>query len=112
MKNKKEKKNNIPRREFIKGAAISSLGLIILPRHTMGGKRYIPPSDKVNIGIIGAGGQSMYSIRELLKLEDVQLTAIADPAYYWKNDILYNSDSGRGPTKKFIEAYYAKKTHT
>jgi predicted dehydrogenase len=110
MKSNKKKKNDIPRRKFIKGVAMSSVGLMILPRHTLGGKGYIPPSDKVNIGIIGAGGQSMYSIRELFKLEDVQLTAIADPSNYWTNDILYRADSGRGPTKKVIEAYYSSKT--
>jgi predicted dehydrogenase len=52
----------------------------------------------------------MFSIQELIKLEDVQLTTIADPARYWKNDILYDIDSGRGPTKKFIESFYSGKT--
>jgi predicted dehydrogenase len=103
-------KNNIPRRKFIKSAALSSVGLMILPRHVLGGKGYISPGDKVNIGIIGAGGQSMFSIEELLKLEDVRLTSIADPSNYWTNDILYSFDTGRGPTKKFIEAFYSGKT--
>ncbi len=103
-------KNDMPRRRFIKGAAISSAGLIILPRHVLGGHGYIPPSDKVNIGIVGAGGQSMFSIRELIKLEDVQLTSVADPGNYWTNDILYSFDTGRAPTKKFIEAHYSGKT--
>ena len=105
-----KKKNDIPRRKFLKGAVMSSIGLMILPRHTLGGKGYIPPSDKVNIGIVGTGGQSMFSIKELLKLEDVQLITIADPSNFWTNDILYSSDTGRGPTKKFIETYYSRKT--
>ena len=46
----------------------------------LGGRGFIPPSDKVNIGIVGAGGQSMFSIEELIKLEDIQLTSIADPS--------------------------------
>ncbi len=103
-------KNKNPRREFIKTSLTSLAALTIIPRYVLGGKGYVAPSDKVNIGIIGAGGQSMYSITELFKLDDVQLTSIADPATLWKNDILYSSDTGRGPTKNIIEAYYAKKT--
>jgi len=110
MENTKEKSNDMPRRKFIKGVAMSSFGLMILPRCTIGGKGFIPPSDKVNIGIIGAGGQSLYSIKQLFNLEDVQLTAIADPSRYWRNDILYRSDTGREPVKEVIESYYSKKT--
>ncbi|MCE5347872.1 MAG: Gfo/Idh/MocA family oxidoreductase [Bacteroidales bacterium] len=102
-----EEKNS--RRDFIKKSAASAAAFIIVPRHVLGGRGYIPPSDKVNIGIVGAGGQSMYSIGELLKLEDVQLTSIADPSNHWTNDILYSFDTGRGPTKKFIEANYSRK---
>ena len=93
-------KNDMPRRRFIKGTAVSSFGIMILPRHVFGGHGYIPPSDKVNIGIVGAGGQSMFSIQELMKLEDVQLTSIADPSNFWTNDILYSFDTGRGSDKK------------
>ncbi len=110
MKNNKESKYIIPRSKFIKGIALSSVGLMIVPRHTLGGKGYVAPSDKVNIGIVGAGGQSLFSIKELLKLEDVQLITVADPAHLWKNDILYDIDSGRGPIKKFIEDFYSGKT--
>jgi predicted dehydrogenase len=99
-----------PRREFIKNSLGSLAAITIIPRYVLGGKGFTPPSDKVNIGIIGAGGQSIYSISELLKLEDVQLISIADPSNYWTNDILYSSDTGRGPTKKFIEAFYSGKT--
>jgi predicted dehydrogenase len=101
---KLEKKN--PRRQFIKNSVVSLAAFTIVPRYVLGGKGFTAPSDKVNIGIVGAGGQAMYSIRELLKLQDVQLTTIADPAYHWKNDILYSADSGRGPTKKSIEDHY------
>jgi len=110
MKNIKDEKQILSRRKFVKGLASSSAGLMILPRHTLGGKGYISPSDKVNIGIVGTGGQSMYSIKELCNLEDVQITSVADPAEIWKNDILYSMDTGRAPAKKFIEDFYSKKT--
>ncbi|MGI6571950.1 MAG: Gfo/Idh/MocA family protein [Fermentimonas sp.] len=107
---KSEKMKSYPsRREFLKETALTSIGLFILPRHTLGGKGYTAPSDKVNIGIIGNGGQSLFSINELFKLEDVQITAIADPAEYWKNDVLYSVETGRGPIKKHIVDFYSKK---
>lgn len=102
-------KNN-SRRDFIKRSMTTAAAITIVPRHILGGSGFTAPSDKVNIGIVGAGGQSMYSINELFKLDDVQLITIADPAILWKNDILYSSDTGRGPTKKIIEAFYSGKT--
>jgi predicted dehydrogenase len=98
------------RRDFIKKSMTAAVAITIVPRHILGGNGFTAPSDKVNIGIIGTGGQAMYSINELFKMEDVQLTAIADPAVLWKNDILYNFDTGRGPAKKTIESFYSKKT--
>jgi len=85
----KQKTSNPDRRQFIKNSVLSAAGIVILPRNVLGGKNYISPSDKVNIGIAGAGGQSMFSIRELMKLDDVQIISVADPAELWKNDILY-----------------------
>lgn len=82
--------------------------ITIMPRHVLGGKGYVAPSDKVNIAIVGCGGQSLFSINELFKLNDVQLTAVADPAEYWQNDVLYSGDTGRGPIKQHIENHYKK----
>ncbi|MDD4107742.1 MAG: Gfo/Idh/MocA family oxidoreductase [Prolixibacteraceae bacterium] len=100
----------VNRRKFIKNAALSSAGIVIIPRHVLGGGNFVAPSDKVNVGIVGAGGQSMFSIRELAKLNDVQIMSIADPSDYWTNDILYSTDTGRGPVKKYIEGQYANKS--
>ncbi len=51
---KKHKMNN--RRSFIKKTALTSLGISIIPRHVMG-QGFIPPSDKLNIAVIGGGGK-------------------------------------------------------
>jgi len=45
------------RRKFIKNTAIGASGLMIVPRHVLGGRAYIAPSDKINIATIGAGGK-------------------------------------------------------
>jgi hypothetical protein len=67
---------------------IASLGLIILPRYLLGNKGYFPASDKVNVGIVGAEGQSIFSTKEISDMDDVQITTIIDTSEIWKNDIL------------------------
>lgn len=46
--NKNEAQNTSTRRKFIKAAAVAGAGIMILPRCTLGGKGFVPPSDKLN----------------------------------------------------------------
>ncbi|MCC5939030.1 MAG: Gfo/Idh/MocA family oxidoreductase [Lunatimonas sp.] len=108
-----QKNNKQPseRRDFIKKAAVAATGFYIVPRFVLGGSGYTAPSDKVNIGIIGAGGKGRQNAEDLMKLDDVQLTAIADPGNYWDlADFYYRSIAGRGPVKRRIEQFYEDKT--
>lgn len=50
------KSNNHSRRNFIKKSAVAVAGISIIPRHVMG-QGFIPPSDKLNIAVIGGGGK-------------------------------------------------------
>jgi len=98
------------RRKFIKTSLVTAAGFSIIPRHVLG-RGFLAPSDKVNIGIIGTGGRAFGNINDLFKLDDVQITTIADPANFWGKNILYGRyDTGRGPAKNLIEAYYSKET--
>ncbi len=99
----------VSRRDFMKASALSAAGFMIVPRHVLGGKGFVPPSDKVNVGIIGAGGRGRQNTAGMLKLEDVQVTAIADPAAYWDlSGFYYRSEAGRGPVKKMVEEHFRK----
>ena len=51
-----------------------------MPRHVLGGQRFVAPSDKVNVALIGAGGQGRTNARALFQEEDCQIIALADPA--------------------------------
>jgi len=46
----------LSRRDFI-GATAAAAVFTIVPRHVLGGPRHIPPSEKLNIAGIGAGGR-------------------------------------------------------
>ena len=50
------KKNAISRRAFLGGSA-AALGLLVVPRHVIGGEGQAPPSDKINVAGIGCGGK-------------------------------------------------------
>ncbi|MEO5998383.1 MAG: Gfo/Idh/MocA family oxidoreductase [Chitinophagaceae bacterium] len=51
-------KNAPGRRSFIKTTIKASIAFTILPRFVLGGKGYIPPSDKITLGFIGTGKQA------------------------------------------------------
>lgn len=40
----------------------------------------MPPSETVNVALVGAGGQGIRNARALLALDDVRIVAGADPA--------------------------------
>ncbi|MBS3777420.1 MAG: twin-arginine translocation signal domain-containing protein, partial [Bacteroidales bacterium] len=59
----KSKTKNTTRRDFIKKSAIALTAFTIVPRHVLGGRGFIAPSDKVNIGMVGCGGMANNTIR-------------------------------------------------
>ncbi|MHC4362773.1 MAG: Gfo/Idh/MocA family protein, partial [Planctomycetota bacterium] len=52
----KKKNTGMSRRDFVGGAAAAA-AFTIVPRHVLGGAGHTPPSEKLNIAGIGAGGK-------------------------------------------------------
>ena len=63
----------ISRRDFITGTAIAATGLMIVPRHVLGGTGHTAPSDRLNIAGIGVGGMGAHNIRALASQNIVAL---------------------------------------
>ena len=102
---------SLTRRQFVQTAAAATAAVTIVPRHVLGGPKFVPPSDKVNVALIGAGGQGRSNLRELLHLDDVQVIALADPCTEWDLDrFYYKGKGGRLPVKAEIEKHYSAKT--
>lgn len=55
------------RRKFIGKAATGAATITILPRHVLGGKGFISPNDRINLGYIGAGKQMYHLLRNIGK---------------------------------------------
>ncbi len=99
------------RREFLAKTTAAAAAFTIVPRHVLGGQRFVPPSDKVNVAIIGAGGQGRTNARALFQEEDCQVIALADPAEEWDlSPFYYGGKAGRGPVKAEVEKHYSAKT--
>jgi hypothetical protein len=67
----------ISRRKFIGNAATLS-AFLILPRHVLGGKGFTAPSDKINLGFIGAGRRALNLKDSFKPIEEVRIAAACD----------------------------------
>jgi predicted dehydrogenase len=99
------------RRTFLKDGAAAGAAFTIVPRHVLGGPGQVAPSDKVNIAVIGAGGQGRTNLRPLFEQPDAQIIAVADPAEYFDLEAFYfKGMAGRKPVREQIERHYARTT--
>ncbi|HUB61773.1 MAG TPA: Gfo/Idh/MocA family oxidoreductase, partial [Puia sp.] len=97
-------RRSIDRRKFMQISAASALGFTILPRHVLGGKNYVAPSDTLNFAYIGTGTEGIREIFPFLSTPNVRVVAICDPQ---KDAIGYKDWSPNG-TKNQIRAMIKK----
>ena len=55
----------VSRSAFMKAGMGAAASFSIVPRHVIGGPKFVPPSEKVNIALVGAGGQGRSNTRHL-----------------------------------------------
>jgi len=66
------------RRTFLKTTAAATLGFQFIPRHVLGGAGKNPPSGKLNIAAIGAGGQAAGDLQNMTSENIVALCDVDD----------------------------------
>jgi len=104
---------NLSRRRFLAQASAAALSATLVPRHVLGGAGHTPPSETLNVAIIGSGGQGLHNMRALLSEDDVQIVAIADvmeEADY--SEFYYRGTAGRTPAIKMVEKKNAERQPT
>ena len=68
---------NSSRRNFIVNGSLAAAGFFIVPRHVLG-RGFVAPSDKLNIGSIGAGGKGQSDIANFFKSGNANIVALCD----------------------------------
>jgi predicted dehydrogenase len=82
------------RRQFLQTSAAASLvGLI--PAHVLGQNGATPPSEKINLGVVGIGPRCTYDLTAMLKFDDIRCVAIAETQ-------AKRADAG----KKLVDGHY------
>src|SRR5258705_1246426 len=74
------KNSPMNRRKFVEMTAASAIAFTILPRHVLGGKNYIAPSDKITLAYIGIGTQGIRELLPMLAVPQIQVVAVCDPS--------------------------------
>jgi predicted dehydrogenase len=69
---------NNSRRNFIKSTAVTAAGVMIVPRHVLGGKGYTAPSDKLLIAGVGAGGKGRSDIENFYESGKAEIAFLCD----------------------------------
>lgn len=98
------------RRHFLARTATAVAAVTLVPRHVLGGPKFVSPSEKVHVAIVGAGGQGRTNVRALFQEKDAQIIAIADPIeQHDLTPFYYKGSAGRKPVRAEIESHYGEK---
>lgn len=122
----------INRRKFVELTASAAVAFTIVPRHVLGGRNFVAPSDKITLAYIGTGTQGIREMLPMLTVPEIQVVAVCDPnkeaigyrdwgTDYLKDDIRKaiknrNWDPGGGNIipggrengKSIVDTFYAK----
>lgn len=66
------------RKTFIKNTLVGAAAFAIVPRHVLGGKGYVAPNDRINLGFIGVGKQARGLLNNMSKLSETLVLAASD----------------------------------
>ena len=72
------KQKDDSRRKFLKTGITAAAGFMILPRHVLGGKGFVAPSDRLLVAGIGAGGKGESDIANFAKSGKADIAFLCD----------------------------------
>ncbi|UCF15722.1 MAG: Gfo/Idh/MocA family oxidoreductase [Phycisphaerales bacterium] len=67
----------ISRRRLL-GGATAAAAFSVVPRHVLGGAGNTAPSERVNVAIIGTGGQGIVNMKQLFNEPEARIAALCD----------------------------------
>src|SRR5436305_14382451 len=78
MSEQENKSSGTSRRKFLRNTGLATAGFFIVPRHVLGGKGFIAPSDRLTIASIGVGGKGESDIANFYKSGKADIAFLCD----------------------------------
>jgi len=91
------------RRAFLKGSALATAGLSVVPRHVLGGAGHQPPSDTLNLAGIGVGGRGASNMNAMT---DENIVAVCDIDFDHVDQTLRDGDGNVASGFKALHKAY------
>ena len=88
------RQGEVTRRSFVAGTAGAAFGAMVVPRHVLGGAGYLPPSETVNVAIVGCGGQGASDAAEIMA-GGQNIVALADVDFGYVDAAMAGRTRGR-----------------
>ncbi len=106
-------KKDSSRRKFIKQGTIAATGMLtiptIIPASALGKNGFVAPSDRIVMGIIGAGNQAGNDVGNFLRDERIQIKTVCDvnkrSSGYWQGKV-----AGREFIMDMVNTSYSERT--
>ncbi|EPR66639.1 Gfo/Idh/MocA family protein [Cyclobacterium qasimii] len=103
------------RRDFLKKSVLAAGSLLtiptIIPGSALGKNGFVTPSDRINLGFIGAGNQAGNDVKDFLADKRVQVTAVCDvnkkSSGYWNGKV-----AGRDFIMQVVDEHYSEKNNS
>ena len=74
----KHSAGNSSRRSFLKTTALAAAGFMIVPRHVLGGKGFLAPSDRLIVAGVGVGGKGQSNLSNIYKGGKADIAFLCD----------------------------------
>ena len=87
------------RRQFIQASALAATSFLIVPRHVLGGKGFIAPSDKLNIAGVGVGGKGFSDTNNAFNNGANNMVALCDVD--WSNARVKDNFAKHATAKRY-----------
>ena len=104
---KTQKRKKVTRRNFL-GTVAAAGAVSVVPRHVLG-RSGAAPSEKVNVAIIGTGGQGIVNMKQLFQEADVRIAALCDVNEESDYSMFYyGNTAGLKPARALVRQRYGQ----
>ncbi len=93
----------IDRREFFATASAAVAAFTIVPRRVMGGAGHVPPSEKINVGYVGAGTQGIRQLIDALPKPELRIVSVCDPNRDSNDYVAWSKNELRDKIRAFLK---------